>query len=179
MASPKNSCLESCDIGLPLLHAGGETGKWRHGRILPDCRWAQDGAAIAPLPGMKAKSRRKTFLKRSAISGTPAVVAWSPPDRAVGRGALRRVCAPRSVPRVSSRRNCWRCPGSHPRFSITSARRITARFEHGDLGIRSIACNLAAPARRRAHSEDGGMFSGIVSEEEGLRTATPRKEDNA
>ena len=60
------------------------------GRILRGCLWVGDGAGTAPLPGMKANFRRRTFWKHSAIWATPHC-RWAAARARLGCGAIRRI----------------------------------------------------------------------------------------
>ena len=125
--------------------------------------------------GMRMQCRAQDILRNLLQSGVRRRVA-------VGRPAQRPWDAVRFAvrPSIPATRSC----GDHPRSGARLARcacdmsasRIISRWTTASWNSISVR-RPGEPARRRAHSKDGGMFSGILSKQESLRRHKSDKED--
>ena len=133
-------------IGLSFLHADRRSLKRVRGCILLACHLAQDGAGIAPLPAMKARS--------------PAAAELT--DRLQSR--LRGFLFPHA--RASER--CDAVRFSVARDSVQKSRFVLPRerahlpVAHGNTGLTTWDPPLDLRSSRRTHSEDGRMLPGFV-----------------
>ena len=143
---------EESEVGLPVLHAGDETGKRQLAAPCAGFRWAADGAATAPPPVTKAKSHRNTFWKLSAIWDTPASCSWSPLTCAWD--AVRfAVSAPRDPAARLDPSRSRSASRPHPSPPLCLRTKSSARRTRRS-GIRPVARDVAAsatttPASRR------------------------------
>jgi hypothetical protein len=151
--------------GLPLLHAGGKTGKRL---MVASCQASARRRMVRSLHRSRAR-RRPSVARRSGSILQPGIceqLCVVSPAATLGRSTIRGFRSERC--RYAIRATNFP-GGSWPRscsllcLRTKSQARRTWRF-----GIRFDARDLATVARRRTCSEDGGMFSGVVLEKESL-----------
>ena len=148
----------ACPYFMPVT----KTGKWQLAASRETAAGLVDGTAIAPPPATKAKRLRRMFWKPSAIWATPVVAAGRPQN---GCGMPCDLPFPRRLARARSRKLPATAPPRALLLDLCLRTRPSARRARRS-GVRLVASAWLQAACRSAHPEDGGMFSGIVFEEE-------------